>query len=115
MAVYVDDMHLTDMGCYRGMRMCHMLATTDEELHAMADHIGVLRRYWQSPRRTSGSHYDIAMSKRALAVRAGAIEITMRQAAIMNMMRRSTGCLPTPDEAAEWWAARGAGKKSPPA
>jgi Protein of unknown function (DUF4031) len=112
MAVYVDDMHLTDMGRYRGMRMCHMLATTDDELHAMADRIGVSRRYWQSPEKTSGSHYDIAMSKRELAVRAGAIEITMRQMGLMNMMRRSSGVLPTPEEAAAWWASRNAEKNT---
>ena len=98
MAVYVDDMKAP----YRGMLMCHMLADSDEELHAMASRIGVARRWWQSPERSSGSHYDICQSKRALAVAAGAVEITLRQAAVMNMRRRVTGSLGNPEEAWGW-------------
>lgn len=102
MAVYVDDMYLDPMGQYRGMKMSHMLADSDEELHAMAARIGVQRRHWQSPLKTSGSHYDIALSKRELAVAAGAIEITLRQAAAMNARRRVTGELGSPLDAEEW-------------
>jgi Protein of unknown function (DUF4031) len=97
MAVYVDNMR----AAYGRMVMCHMLADTDEELHAMADRIGVARRWWQAPPRHD-SHYDIALSKRALAVAAGAIEITWRQAAIMNMRRRTTGQLGDPSSAKAW-------------
>lgn len=106
MTVYVDDMHLHRAGQFGRMKMCHMLADTDEELHAMADRIGVARRWWQSPAKTSGSHYDIAMSKRAMAVAAGAVEITWRQAGMMNMHRRATGALGTPQEAESWVKAR---------
>lgn len=98
MTVYVDDMKAE----YRGMVMCHMLADTDEELHAMADAIGVQRKWWQSPARTSGSHYDIALSKRALAVRSGAVEISWRQASAMNLRRKATGELGPPEGALEW-------------
>ncbi len=73
MAVYVDDMRAP----YGRMVMCHMLADTDAELHAMADRIGVSRR-WHQKAGTHHSHYDISLSKRAQAVAAGAIEITMR-------------------------------------
>ena len=111
MAVYVDDMRAR----FRNMVMCHMLADTDEELHAMADRIGVQRRWWQSPAKTSGSHYDIALSKRALAVRSGAIEITQRQAAMMNAKRRATGTLGTPQEAEAWYEARLRGRSEAPA
>ena len=100
MAVYVDDMRAT----YGRMVMCHMLADTDEELHAMADVIGVARRWWQSPEKTSGSHYDIALSKRALAVAAGALEITWRQAGAMNSHRRVNGSLGDPRTAEAWLA-----------
>lgn len=58
----------------------------------MADQIGVARRWYQ------GDHYDIAMSKRALAVAAGAIEIPMRSLAVMAIERRRTGNLPSPSE-----------------
>lgn len=98
MTVYVDDMK----AAFGRMVMCHMLADTDDELHAMADRIGVLRKWWQSPEKTSGSHYDIALSKRALAVQAGAIEITWLQANVMNLRRRTTGQLGPATEALAW-------------
>jgi len=78
MAVYVDDMHQTEMGKYRRMKMCHMLADTEDELLAMADKIGVARRWHQYPG-TPKSHFDVCMSKRALAVQLGAVEIEMRR------------------------------------
>ena len=87
---------------YGRLIMCHMLADTDHELHAMADRIGVSRRWWQSPERTSGSHYDIALSKRRLAVQFGAVEISWRQAAAMNYRRRFTGELGAPEDAIAW-------------
>ncbi|KVZ18598.1 hypothetical protein WT88_29385 [Burkholderia stagnalis] len=110
MAVYIDDMRAR----FGRMVMCHMLADTDAELHAMADKIGVARRWHQAPPRHD-SHYDIALSKRALAVAAGAIEITWRQAGAMAMRRRVTGELGRPDDAVEWQrdriAARREGEK----
>ncbi len=98
MAVYVDDMNAP----YGRMRMVHMLADSDQELHEMADKIGVQRKWWQSPEKTSGSHYDIALSKKALAIQFGAIEITWRQAGAMNTRRRITGELGKHEEAVEW-------------
>lgn len=98
LTVYVDDMKAG----YGYMKMCHMLADSDDELHAMADIIGVNRRWWQSPAKASGSHYDIAQSKRALAVEHGAVEITLRQASAMNARRRATGQLGRPETAWEW-------------
>lgn len=74
MAVYVDDMQ----AAYGRMKMCHMIADTTEELLAMADRIGVARRWLQKPG-TSHEHFDIAMSKRALAVMAGATEVSRMQ------------------------------------
>ena len=53
--------------------MCHMIAETDEELHVMAEHIGMPRRAYQ------GDHYDVPLERRALAVAAGAVEVTQRQ------------------------------------
>lgn len=76
MTVYVDDMHTTPMGQFGRMKMCHMLADTTAELLAMADRIGVQRK-WLQLAGTPKEHFDIAASKRALAVAAGAVEITM--------------------------------------
>lgn len=96
MAVYVDDMRAQ----FGRMVMCHMIADTDAELHEMADRIGVARRWHQAPPRHD-SHYDIALSKRALAIRHGAIPITLKQCAAMSRMRRLTGELPLPGNAVE--------------
>lgn len=76
MAVYVDDMRAQ----FGPMIMCHMVADTLAELHAMADAIGVQRRWYQGPPVTRYPHYDIALSKRSLAVQHGALEIRMKEA-----------------------------------
>lgn len=96
--VYVDNMNAK----YGRMIMCHMLASTDQELHEMANKIGVNRKWWQSPEKTSGSHYDISLSKKALAIQLGAIEITWKQAGAMNFCRKITGELGKPEDAVEW-------------
>jgi len=104
MPVYVDDMYKTSLGSYGRMKMSHMIATSEEELHAMALKIGVDRRHWQAPQNHSISHYDICASKRALAVSNGAIEITMRQAAKMSMFNKKNGRMPfSVEEAETWW------------
>lgn len=69
----------------------------------MATRIGVSNRHWQSPLKTSGSHYDLCMAKRRLAVKFGAVEITEREAAAMNARRRQTGELGEPTDAIEWF------------
>lgn len=71
MSVYVDNMR-ADFG---RMKMCHMIADSTDELLAMADLIGVARR-WIQDAGTHREHFDIALLKRALAVAAGAHEIT---------------------------------------
>lgn len=78
MSVYVDDMRAP----FGNMVMCHMWADSDAELLAMADRIGVQRKWIQGhPTLSFGKHrnarwvhFDIALSKRALAVRHGAVE-----------------------------------------
>ena len=78
MSVYVDDMKAP----FGNMVMCHMWADSDDELLDMADRIGVARKWIQGHstlsfgrhRNASWVHFDIAQSKRALAVRFGAIE-----------------------------------------
>lgn len=100
MPVYVDDMK----AAYGSMVMCHMVADTEEELHAMADAIGVDRRWYQYPHKSRFPHYDISLSKRALAVSLGAVEISQRQApaiarrciaAIQEKQAQAPSSLPT--------------------
>ena len=69
MTVYVDDMYRTPLGQFGRMKMSHLMADTTEELLAIADTIGVARRWIQYPG-TDKEHFDIAMSKRALSVKA---------------------------------------------
>lgn len=97
MTVYVDSMEAN----FGRMVMCHMIADTDEELHKMASAIGVQRKWHQAPPKHE-SHYDIAKSKRALAVSAGAVEITWKQCGAMTIRRRVTGDLGKPEEAEDW-------------
>lgn len=66
MSVYVDDM----FAGYGRMKMSHMIADTENELHEMADKIGIARRWYQ------GDHYDICKSKRELAIQYGAKAIS---------------------------------------
>lgn len=89
MSVYVDDMRAG----YGRMVMCHMLADTDDELHAMAAQIGVARR-WHQKARTPHSHYDVCLAKRQSAVRAGAIEIDRARLGEIIRAKRASG--PTP-------------------
>lgn len=88
MSVYVDH------PIYRlgRMHMCHMLADSTVELLAMADRIGVQRRWLQKPGQPD-EHFDVCKAKRALAVAAGAKEVTGRDVARMIMSRR-TGANP---------------------
>lgn len=67
--------------------MCHMLADTEEELIAMAKKIGVAVK-WHQYKGTPKSHFDICLSKRALAVAAGAIEITIQDSVLIVRARR---------------------------
>lgn len=96
MTVYIDDMNAP----YGRMTMCHMVADSDEELHAMADKIGVARKWHQNPKTmgVSNSHYDICLAKKALAIKYGAIPITFRQLGRMLNHKRSHGHFPSIDE-----------------
>lgn len=76
--------------------VCHMIADTEAELHTMARLIGMPRHHYQ------GDHYDISLELRAIAVRFGAIEISMRQAGAMHSRRRETGALGSPHDAVQW-------------
>lgn len=77
MTVYVDDVKHK----FGGMLMCHMWADTLDELLGMAYKIGVDLKWIQGHpllsvgkhRNASWVHFDIAQSKKALAIKAGAV------------------------------------------
>lgn len=79
--VYVDD-PIWPLG---RMMMCHMMADTEEELHAMAERLG-LRREWFQAKHGKTPHYDVSTGKRELAVAAGALEVD-REACVALMKR----------------------------
>lgn len=75
--VYVDDMYKLSLGQFGRMKMSHMMADTTKELVAMANRIGVAEK-WIQKKGTASEHFDICMSKRKLAVAAGAKELEWR-------------------------------------
>jgi hypothetical protein len=88
MSVYVDDMYKSPMGQFGRMKMSHMMADSTEELLAMADKIGVQRK-WIQEKGDRLEHFDIAIVKRNLAIEAGAIPIGMRELCQMAVERES--------------------------
>jgi hypothetical protein len=74
MPVYVDKYESP----FGKMVMCHMFADTLDELHLMAERIGLKRAWFQGAK---VPHYDICKSKRVLAIKEGALEIDVFQAA----------------------------------
>lgn len=85
MTVYVDNAFIParvrNGGRYITGRWCHMFSdASDDELHALADRIGLRRSWFQHAddpiqhRR----HYDVTESRRAAALAAGAVEISVR-------------------------------------
>ncbi len=87
MSVYVD----APIYFYGRMVMCHLIGDTPEELHQMADRIGVARRWYQAPPAASFWHYDVCKTKRARAVAAGAVACD-RSAFVAHLRRiRASG------------------------
>lgn len=66
--VYVDDL----IWPWRGKLWCHMTADTLDELHHMAQNIGLKREWFQDHPRHP--HYDLVRSKRDKALALGATE-----------------------------------------
>jgi hypothetical protein len=81
MTVYIDDMYQYPMGQFGRMKMSHMIADTEKELHAMAAAIGIARRWYQR------DHYDVLMAYREKAIKLGATPITLRQLSAMHLVR----------------------------
>lgn len=86
MAVYVDPIFVWEssdpqakrVGSRTGHQWCHMWsdAHTVDELHKIAAAIGMKRAWFQNKKHFP--HYDLVPTKRALALKHGAIEMSLR-------------------------------------
>jgi len=89
--VYVDDVRHE----FGRMVMCHMWADSDDELLAMADRIGVARKWIQGHpvlsfgkhRSASWVHFDISLGCKAKALAAGAV-LTDKYAPLIHKSAR---------------------------
>lgn len=75
MAVYVGNLEYP----FGRMLMSHMASPNLDELHEMADKIGIARKWFQDDEKHAHPHYDICKSKKQLAISLGAIEVSDRE------------------------------------
>lgn len=87
MTVYVDDMRMPARVGRLQARWSHLMADTDEELHAFAARLG-LKRSWHQKPGTAISHYDVTDSRRQEALRLGAVPIGYMSRESMDLIRR---------------------------
>lgn len=85
MTVYIDNARRH----YRGMRMCHMVADSTEELFAMVDLIGVDRKHIQF-RGLAKEHFDVCAAMRDKALAAGAMPVSTRAIVLIMRSRNSS-------------------------
>lgn len=87
MACYVDSLRDYPDAGLRHTRYCHLLADTREELHAMADALGMPQRFFQDhPWRW---HHDLPEHLRDRAIALGAQEVTMHEVGALLKRRKA--------------------------
>lgn len=79
--VYVDRLYYWEAEGWTGGRWCHMWADTPEELHTMADKLG-LKRSWYH-----GGHYNLRARKRTFALGLGAVPGTRQDLKVFLKQR----------------------------
>ena len=84
MPLYVDHARQP----YRRMLMSHLLADTSEEIKQAETMLGLPPNSVQYPG-TPKEHLDISESKRAFAVRMGAVEVTSKQLVLIIRKKRA--------------------------
>lgn len=75
MTCYVDKLCRGTVQGARAKEWCHLIADSLEELHEMAKAIGMRRAWFQGSPPASFPHYDLVPSRRATALKRGAIEL----------------------------------------
>lgn len=90
----------------RYKKWSHMVSDTSaEELHAFAARLGLKREWSQERPKSSAHHYDIVPSKRALALRLGAVAVTSRELVARNydgLTRRRAARVPAAPRRDTW-------------
>ena len=87
MTCYVDSIRAYPEAGLRHTEFCHLLADTREELHAMAEALGIPHRFFQDhPWRW---HHDLPEPLRDRAIALGAREITMHEVGALLKARRA--------------------------
>jgi hypothetical protein len=81
--VYVDQA----IWPWKGKKWCHLFSDSVEELHSFAEKMGLQREWFQDKR---VPHYDLTESKRAIALKHGAMEATKE---IIKSQFRRMACL----------------------
>jgi hypothetical protein len=87
LATYVDTPRSYPEAGLRFSEFCHLLADSRDELHALADQLGVPRRFFQDhPWRW---HYDLPAHRRPDAIELGAVEVTMHEVGALLRARKA--------------------------
>lgn len=87
MTIYVDEC----IWPFRGTKYCHMMVGKDDdlqELHDFAEQIGLKRAWFQN--KHYAPHYDLAPSKRALAIKNGAVALDRFGVSTLCIRRNAT-------------------------
>ena len=86
MACYVDTVRSYPNAGLRFTEFCHLLADTRDELHDMADALGIPRRFFQEhPWRW---HHDLPEHLRPRAIELGAVEIDIHEVGALLRRRK---------------------------
>lgn len=84
MAVYVDNLRpCIPNERWRWLKSCHLIADTEEELHAFAKKLNLKRAWFQKHRVMP--HYDLNYGQRKKAVELGAVGVM--ESAVRDMLR----------------------------
>ena len=95
MTVYLDDWRQHARLGPVDDRWSHLVADSDEELHAFAAAMGMRREWFQDKSgRPHHAHYDLPERARPEALAGGAVEITWRQLGRMLRDRRFADTVP---------------------
>lgn len=84
--VYVDDLKFYPK---QTKKWCHMVADSLEELHEMAEKIGLKREWFQNI--SSHPHYDLTEGKRREAATFGAKEVSSKEIVAVIRKNREKG------------------------